>query len=144
MSYHFVNCSQFDNVLTTTTDAGEQVVTGLLDFEFTAHDWRVMELVVGLSKYVGMKDIEATFSAWVTGYAEGGGRLTQREIELVPDLISLRILNNVAYFVGRAIAGEDSIEPLTGRAEIYANRLRWIEARRSWMVEQLSTKLLQQ
>lgn len=39
----------FDNVLCE----GDQV-TGLLDFEFAARDWRVMELVVGLSKYAGL------------------------------------------------------------------------------------------
>ena len=39
---------------------------------------------------------------------------------------SLRILNNVVYFVGRAIAGEDSIEPITGRAQIYAKRCDWL------------------
>lgn len=77
-------------MLTAATDDGEQVVTGLLDFEFSAHDWRVMELAVGLSKYVGMPGIEPTFATWVDGYAEGGGRLTEREIQLVPDLIILR------------------------------------------------------
>lgn len=43
-------------------------VSGLLDFEFSAYDWRIMELAVGLSKYVSMKDIEPTLEAWVVGY----------------------------------------------------------------------------
>lgn len=60
-----------------------------------------------------------------------------------PAAMPSRILNNVAYFVGRSLAGEDSIEPLTGRAAIYAGRVRWIEARRQWMVEQLTAKLAQ-
>lgn len=34
-------------------DASGGVVSGLLDFEFVAYDWRVMELAVALSKYVG-------------------------------------------------------------------------------------------
>ncbi len=39
----------FDNVLCV----GDEV-SGLLDFEFAARDWRVMEMVVGLSKYAGL------------------------------------------------------------------------------------------
>ena len=36
---------------------GREVVTGVLDFEFSARDWRVMELVVGISKYAGAKGV---------------------------------------------------------------------------------------
>jgi hypothetical protein len=35
--------------------------------------------------------------------------LNSEEIKCVPDLIILRILSNVVYFVGRAVSGEDSI-----------------------------------
>ena len=77
------------------------MVTGVLDFEFTAYDWRVMELCVGLSKYVGMENIEPVFAEWVSGYSFAGGRLEAAEIELLPDLIILRILSNVVYFAGR-------------------------------------------
>lgn len=51
---------------------------------------QVMELVVGLSKYVGTPGIEPVFAEWVAGYAEGGGTLTRAEADLVPDLIILR------------------------------------------------------
>ncbi len=30
------------------------------------------------------------------------------------------------YFVGRACAGEDTIEPIVGRAKIYAKRCDWL------------------
>jgi Ser/Thr protein kinase RdoA (MazF antagonist) len=85
---------------------GEEVAA-LLDFEFTAVDWRVMDLVVGLSKYVGVDGGEAVVEEWLGGYAEGGGELTADEARLVPDFIILRILSNVVYFVGRALARED-------------------------------------
>lgn len=52
------------------------------------------------------------------------------------------ILNNVAYFAGRFLAGEDSLEPLTGRADLYAARVRMIQAKKEWMKEQLTAKLL--
>jgi Ser/Thr protein kinase RdoA (MazF antagonist) len=126
-------------------------VTALLDFEFSAFDWRAMELAVCLSKvrrcpsiewgrtllkrlvevsvtlpspshkltrlrslvslpsqYAGEKEAWDYFDQFITGFTDYG-RLTDREIEAVPDLINLRILSNVIYFVGRAIAKEDDI-----------------------------------
>jgi Ser/Thr protein kinase RdoA (MazF antagonist) len=72
----------FDNVL---VEGGN--VTGLLDFEFAARDWRACEVAVGLSKYIALPDIEPVFVEWVDGFVAGGGRLTLEEVELVPDLI---------------------------------------------------------
>ena len=124
----------FDNVLVTEDGS----VSAILDFEFSACDWRVMELVVGLSKYAGLAEPEAHVEAFAAGYAEAGGRLTAREIELVPDLVVLRVLSNVVYFAGRAAAGEDSIAPLTGRAAVYAKRCRWLLEQRAWLVGALA------
>ena len=104
-------------------------------------DWRVMEMAVGLSKYVGMDGIEATFEEWVDGYAEHG-TLTTEEAQLLPDLIILRVLNNVVYFAGRAVAGEDDISALTTRVKMYADRCRWISERRDWIRTVLTTKLV--
>lgn len=53
------------------------------------------------------------------------------------------ILNNVAYFAGRFLAGEDTLEPLTGRAELYAARVRMVQAKRDWMVAALEAALLE-
>lgn len=128
-----------DNVL-VDPETGE--VTGLLDFEFCAPDWRVMELCVGVSKFVGVAGIEPTIEAWVAGYAEGGGKLTATEIELVPELIELRVLSNVVYFAGRAAAGEDVIDALTTRAVMYANRCKWLTEKAVWMRGVLSAALL--
>jgi len=124
----------FDNVLVTEDGA----VSAILDFEFSSYDWRVMELVVGLSKYAGLASPEAHVEAYAAGYAEAGGRLTAREIELVPDLVVLRVLSNVVYFAGRAAAGEDTIAPLTGRAAVYAKRCRWLLEQREWLVGALA------
>jgi hypothetical protein len=46
------------------------------------------------------------------------------EIEILPDLINLRIFSNVIYFTGRALAKEDSIDSLTSRAPSYAKRVQ--------------------
>lgn len=55
-----------------------------------------------------------------------------------PPLARRRVLNNVAYFVGRALAGEDSLAPLTGRAALYARRVEWVRERRGWIVDTLA------
>jgi homoserine kinase type II len=89
-------------------------VSGVLDFEFCAVDWRAMELVVGVSKYCGAKDPKPLLSEYIAGYREGEGELTAAEVALIPELIILRILNNVVFFVGRYLAKEDSIEPIAG------------------------------
>ena len=90
------------------------MVTGVLDFEFCAFDWRCMELVVGVSKYCGAKDPLPLLKEYIAGYAAGGGKFTEAEVKLIPDLIILRVLNNVVFFVGRYLAKEDSIEPIAG------------------------------
>jgi homoserine kinase type II len=128
-----------DNIL-----AEGDSVSGVLDFEFSAYDWRAMEMAVGLSKYVGMSgiDIEAAVCAWVEGYASAGGRLTADEIRLMPDFIILRILSNVVYFAGRAAAGEDLIDALTTREGTYAARCKWLEAHRQWLTDTLTSKVL--
>ena len=155
-----------DNVL---VDEGGRV-TGVLDFEFAAVDWRVMELVVGVSKYCGAADPKPLLAEYVAGYGEGGGRLTAEEAALAPQLVQLRILNNVCvarvgvvhpppppllslslkshtcprsfcsvYFAGRALAGEDSVEPLRGRADVYARRCKWLDEHNDWFVGLLQT-----
>ena len=62
-----------------------------------------------------------------TGYFATAPVLTRSEIASMPFLISLRILSNVAYFVGRALSGEDTIDPLTSRVATYLKRVQWLD-----------------
>jgi homoserine kinase type II len=126
----------YDNVL--VVDDG---VSGLLDFEFCAYDWRAMELAICLSKYAGEKDAVAYFNQFIEGYMEHA-QLSPLEIAVVPDLINLRILSNVVYFVGRAIAREDSITSLTIRAQNYLNRIKWIKANREVITSKIEACLV--
>ena len=128
----------FDNVL---VDARGEV-TAILDFEFSSWDWRVMDLAVGLSKYAGLPGADAALDDWLAGYAEGGGALTAAEAALAPDLIAVRILSNVVYFCGRAMAGEDEWSCLTSRAAAYANRIRWLAEKKGWLVALLTDRLV--
>lgn len=126
----------YDNVL-----CQDGSVTGLLDFEFCAFDWRAMELAVCLSKYADKPD-EALdiFRLFVEGFAEQGC-LSKLEATLIPDLIILRILSNVVYFIGRSYAGEDSSASLTSRAENYYKRIEWIHNNRQEIVSLVQNKM---
>jgi homoserine kinase type II len=64
--------------------------------------------------------------AFIDGFATTG-RLTKVEAEAIPDLINLRILSNIVYFVGRAIAGEDDISSITTRIVNYERRVNWVK-----------------
>lgn len=69
----------------------------------TAVDYRAMELAVCLSKYAGEPEAMQYFDDFISGFVQHG-RLTPEEISCVPDLVNLRILSNVVYFVGRALS----------------------------------------
>lgn len=103
----------------------EDKVTGVLDFEFCAMDWRAMDLAITLSKYAGEADPMVHFNEVIRGYTSFV-TLSEPEIAVIADLIILRILSNVVYFVGRALSGEDKISTLTTRIENYAKRIVWL------------------
>jgi homoserine kinase type II len=121
----------YDNVL-----IHEGKVSGILDFEFCTYCWRAMEIAVCLSKYAGEPDAMKYFDEFIPGFMKYG-ELTPLEIRFIPDLINLRVLNNVVYFVGRAIAGEDDISSLTTRADMYLTRIQWIHAHREEIVRKI-------
>eukprot|EP00798_Chlamydomonas_sp_ICE-L_P015612 gene15612-21717_t len=65
----------YDNIL-----VDDEGVTGLLDFEFLATDWRVMELAICLCKYVGEPDPLPYLKLFIDGYATTGS-LTRAEMK---------------------------------------------------------------
>lgn len=109
-------------------------VSGILDFEFIAMDWRAMELAICLSKYASEEEPLSYFNEFIAGFAYSM-TLTQSECQSLPMLIVLRILSNVVFFVGRAMVGEDKHETLTaGRAAAYRHRIEWILSNKSEIV----------
>ena len=111
-------------------------VTGLLDFEFAAVDYRAMELAVCLSKYAGEPKAKEYFGQFIDGFMQHA-HLTDEEIEAIPTLVNLRILSNVAYFVGRKLAGEDDISSITTRLENYMTRVDWVYANAEAIISKL-------
>jgi Ser/Thr protein kinase RdoA (MazF antagonist) len=123
----------YDNILCLE----DGTVSGILDFEFLAIDWRVMELAICLSKYAAEPDAMVNFAEFIEGYATSG-TVTEAEAMVVPDLIRLRILSNVIYFVGRAKCREDSPKILTdGKASSYVYRLAFIDANKDTIIATL-------
>jgi homoserine kinase type II len=118
----------YDNVL-----ALDGKVTGVLDFEFCAMDWRSMDLAITLSKYASEANPLRYFQQIIHGY-EQFVQLTRTEVNAMVDLVVLRILSNVVYFVGRAVAGEDSLSTLTDRIDAYMRRIEWLRAHRDDIV----------
>merc|ERR1719387_539561 len=102
-------------------------VSAIMDFEYAAYDWRAMELAIGLSKYVGEEKSLDYVKEFISGYSKTAS-LEKREAEALPDLINLRVLSNVVYFVGRAISKEDDISTLKNKLEDYMKRVRWVKA----------------
>ena len=127
----------YDNVL---TDEATGEVTGLLDFEFCTIDWRAMEVAVCLSKYVGESEPFPLVDAFIDGFCENG-TLTVQECRAIPDLINLRVLSNCIYFVGRAISGQDDIASLTSRADMYAQRVLWVNENKHRITECITSRL---
>jgi len=127
----------YDNVLVAET---QDRVSGVLDFEFAAYDWRAMELAVCLSKYAAEESPLELMQAYVSGFSECG-KLTRSEAEAMPDLINLRIFSNVLFFIGRALAGEDTIEAFTKRARMYADRVVWVNSNRQAIVDAICKKM---
>jgi mannose-6-phosphate isomerase-like protein (cupin superfamily) len=127
----------YDNVLVDK----EGQVTGLLDFEFTSMDWRATEVAVCLSKYVGEEDPLPLVERFLEGVAESGVKLTADECRALPYMINLRVMSNVVYFVGRAASGEDSIESLTKRADMYADRIVWVRENRDRIAASCAAKM---
>jgi len=110
----------FNNILHT-----EGKVTGVLDFEFVSYDWRAMDFAINISSYCSTPDPMSLIETFVAGYVRHG-KLSKQEIECIPDLVKLRILNNVVFFVGRAYSGEGSCDFLIGRCESYVTRINWL------------------
>lgn len=127
----------YDNVL---CDAATGDVTGLLDFEFCTMDWRAMEVAVCLSKYVGEEDPFPLVDSFIAGYCEHG-ELNEAECRGLPDMINLRVLSNCVYFVGRALSGQDTIASLTTRADMYAQRVIWVNENRERITECVAKRM---
>jgi homoserine kinase type II len=115
-------------------------VTGVLDLEFVAYDWRAMDLAINLSTYCHEINAIDIIDSFMHGYA-AYFQLTMMEIECIPDLISLRLLNNVIYYIGRAHAREDTTRSLISRAVNYQKKIIFLHKYREQIVQTIMKHL---
>lgn len=54
------------------------------------------------AQYVGEDNPQSLITEFVAGYAKHG-ELSATEMEVLPDLINLRVMSNVVYFTGRYV-----------------------------------------
>jgi homoserine kinase type II len=127
----------YDNVL---IDPSTNKVTGLLDFEYCAFDWRAMELAVCLSKYASEENALEYMTQFVKGFAKTA-TLTEDEIDSIADLMVLRIISNVVFFVGRVISGEDEPDQLVTRAGMYNTRIGWLLDNRAVLRQMIAAEM---
>ena len=123
-------------------DAETCRVTGVLDFEFVAMDFRAMELAISLCKLSGESNPLELFECLFSGYSEVSS-LNPSEICLLPSLISLHIVSNVVYFVGRFKSHDCSLSFCISRLESYCNRIRWIRNNEADIISLLHEKFVQ-
>lgn len=120
---------------------GERV-TGVLDFEFCAHDVRVMDLTVALSWWP--VDWFGTGKEWpiIHAVAEGYGRqvrLTTAEVEAMPTLYQLRAYTSLIHRLGRYRQRLSPLDAVLDRARAALDREAWLHEHGKRLVEIVMT-----
>jgi homoserine kinase type II len=115
-----------DLVFSNALVVGDRV-TGVLDFEFAAPDFRVMDVAVGL-----MVHIEEDETNWdgIEAYLAGFGdvlKLEAEEIASLPTMIAVRVLATFIFRYGRHLAGLWTQEQLYGSLDKCTNSLNWLD-----------------
>ncbi|WP_373232187.1 phosphotransferase enzyme family protein [Cohnella sp.] len=93
------------NLLISDDDTGSGIAA-VLDFEFCTHDLRVMELAVIMSGLLSSEQAMDSIEAFLSGAGEQL-QLERREVEVIPLLVELRILDVFLHFLGRYLDGVD-------------------------------------
>ncbi|MBB3110316.1 homoserine kinase type II [Paenibacillus phyllosphaerae] len=116
-----------DIVFTNSVAQGDRVV-GLLDFEFTTVDVRVMEVAVVLAEFPS-EDSQLALQR-IDTFCSGYGsqmRLTREELELLPALIKLRMMDVFLHFAGRLSEGLDDAHVWAHQIERNSYVCEWVD-----------------
>jgi len=106
-------------------------VSGILDFEFSTMDLRVMDLAISISHFILWKDpddpnILNSVACFVQGYSEVTG-LTKEEINVIPDLILIRSLSLFHYFYNRYLGGNEDIKRVERHFKVFFTIKKWVD-----------------
>ena len=119
----------YDNLL-----IDDSLNMAVLDFEFVAKDWRVMDLVIPLSKFIGVENSLDLIKNFAIGFISKI-KLEEIEIKYIPKLIKQRIYSNVVYFIGRYLSKDKTIDILYSKLPAYHKRIMWINSKEKEIIE---------
>lgn len=113
-------------------------ISGVLDFEFCTVDARAMELAVTAVDMIKPEtdDTLDKMLALFAGYSDLV-RLTRSEIELLPAMMKLRLLDVALHFAVRFVEGLDKEEVLCGIVDQSAYGCSWVDKHASELLAQL-------
>lgn len=124
------------DIVFTNSLVQEDRISGVLDFEFCTIDLRVMELAVVLAEFPNEDANRALeqIALFCRGFRTSV-QLTKDEINLLPDLIKLRMLDVFLHFAGRYSDGLDS-EQVCDHQIIRASYVcAWLDQHQSGLAE---------
>jgi homoserine kinase type II len=126
-------------------DAGR--VSGILDFEFSAPDLRVMDLAVALYQFGAVEDEMDISLEVVENLAAGYGEvipLQANEIGAIPDLWLLRMVVSTLHRLGRVRQGVSSERDLRAHVRDTVRLDAWLEAHRDELVQRVTSAVQRQ
>jgi homoserine kinase type II len=121
------------------------LVFAVLDFEFVTNDTRVMEAAVCLSDFIQPRQDDTRVWERVNAFLSGYGsimKLTEIEINSLPDLVQLRSLDVFIHFLGRYWDGIDSAETVKKYIHKAATRVEWLNVNKDRLLTLCFQKLL--
>jgi homoserine kinase type II len=127
----------------SNTVADGDSIIGVLDFEFCTIDVRPMELVVALIDFFKGEDSEIweSIQLFCEGYGPEGS-LTQEELEALPLLIKLRVLDVFLHFTNRFKEGLDEADILAGFIDQTYRICEWVDSNEKQLLELFQSKLM--
>ncbi|MCD9021876.1 phosphotransferase [Cohnella sp. NL03-T5] len=116
----------YSNSLVSESESDGKCVAAILDFEFCTRDLRVMELAVIVSGFLTGELALDNIEGILSGFGEQL-QLERAEVEAIPLLVQLRILDVFLHFLGRYLDGVDGESVLKEQTLYALDGLRQLE-----------------
>jgi homoserine kinase type II len=113
-------------------------VSGILDFEFSTGDLRVMDTAIPLTHFILWKKTEdSAILTNMEAFLKGFGKrlkLDQAEIEIIPDLILLQTISLFTHFYNRYLAGNEDIQRVERHFNVFFTVKLWTDLHRQQLI----------
>ncbi|WP_139489460.1 phosphotransferase enzyme family protein [Brevibacillus dissolubilis] len=111
-------------------------VSGILDFEFTAPDVRIMELACFLTTL--LKEAGSPWQQQLSPFLQGYGstaRLTPAEITAIPLCMKNRRIVSFIHYLGRQLAGLDTQETTETQLTRFLRMNNWLQENKEQLLQ---------